>query len=51
MGLGLSFVAVVLEHHGSELEIDSAPHRGSVFRIRFPLAQDSAVVQQAATSL
>ncbi len=37
MGLGLSFVAVVLEHHGGSLEIDSAPLRGTTFRVRFPL--------------
>jgi signal transduction histidine kinase len=36
MGLGLSFVAVVLEHHGGQLEIDSAPLRGTTFRVRFP---------------
>jgi signal transduction histidine kinase len=39
MGLGLSFVAVVLEHHRGLLEIDSAPLRGTTFRIRIPLAQ------------
>ena len=39
MGLGLSFVAMVLEHHGGELEIESAPLRGTTFRIRFPLAE------------
>jgi signal transduction histidine kinase len=38
MGLGLSFVAVVLEHHGATLEIDSAPLKGATFRIRLPLA-------------
>ena len=37
-GLGLSFVTVVLEHHGATLEIDSAPLRGTTFRVRFPLA-------------
>jgi len=37
MGLGLSFVAVVLEHHNGTLEIDSTPLRGTTFRIRFPL--------------
>ncbi len=36
MGLGLSFVAVVLEHHAAELEIESAPLKGTTFRIRFP---------------
>jgi len=39
MGLGLSFVAVVLEHHGAELEIESAPLHGTTFRLRIPLAQ------------
>ena len=38
MGLGLSFVAMVLEHHGGTLEIESAPLRGTTFRVRFPLA-------------
>jgi len=38
MGLGLSFVAVVLEHHGGSLEIESAPLRGTNFLIRIPLA-------------
>jgi signal transduction histidine kinase len=37
MGLGLSFVAVVLEHHAAKLEIDSAPLQGAHFRMRFPL--------------
>lgn len=35
MGLGLSFVAVVIENHRAELEIDSQPRRGTTFRIRF----------------
>lgn len=38
MGLGLSFVAVVLEHHGAELEIESAPLHGTTFVLRIPLA-------------
>jgi signal transduction histidine kinase len=37
MGLGLSFVAMVLEHHRATLEIESAPLRGTTFRLRFPL--------------
>ncbi len=36
MGLGLSFVAVVLEHHGGELTVESAPLHGATFRVRFP---------------
>ena len=35
MGLGLSFVAVVLEHHGAKLEIDSRPQHGATFRMAF----------------
>jgi signal transduction histidine kinase len=50
MGLGLSFVAVVLEHHGAELGIDSAPLAGAVFRIRFPLAAESTVVERTTVS-
>ena len=38
MGLGLSFVAMVLEHHAAELEIESAPLHGTTFRVRIPLA-------------
>lgn len=35
MGLGLSFVTVILEHHGAKLEIDSTLHQGTTFRARF----------------
>lgn len=38
MGLGLSFVVVVLEHHQAKLEIESQPGQGATFRVRFPLA-------------
>jgi signal transduction histidine kinase len=38
MGLGLSFVTVILEHHRAELEIESAPRRGTTFRASFPIA-------------
>ena len=38
MGLGLSFVAVVLEHHGARLEIESSSLRGALFRVRLLLA-------------
>jgi signal transduction histidine kinase len=38
MGLGLSFVAVVLDHHGATMEVDSAPLQGATFRLRFPRA-------------
>ena len=38
MGLGLSFVAMVLEHHEGKLDIESAPLRGTTFRLHIPLA-------------
>jgi signal transduction histidine kinase len=41
MGLGLSFVVAILEHHHATLEIDSTPGKGTTFRARFPeLARD-----------
>jgi signal transduction histidine kinase len=39
MGLGLSFVVAILEHHHARLEIDSQPMRGTKFRIILPLAK------------
>ncbi|QVL30610.1 HAMP domain-containing histidine kinase [Telmatocola sphagniphila] len=35
MGLGLSFVMAVLEHHGAKLEIYSTHLKGTTFRVRF----------------
>jgi signal transduction histidine kinase len=37
MGLGLSFVVVVLQHQQATLAIDSTPLGGTTFRISFPL--------------
>jgi signal transduction histidine kinase len=42
MGLGLSFVVAILEHHRARLEIDSEPLCGTTFRIRFPAADNQA---------
>lgn len=36
MGLGLSFVTVILEHHQATLEIDSQPLHGTTFRVLLP---------------
>ena len=36
MGLGLSFVQMILQHHGAALEIESEPLKGTLFRVRFP---------------
>jgi signal transduction histidine kinase len=44
MGLGLSFVSVILEHHQAELEIESEPLRGALFRVSLPLAGPAAAV-------
>jgi signal transduction histidine kinase len=38
MGLGLSFVVAILEHHRATLEIESEPLHGTTFRARFPAA-------------
>jgi signal transduction histidine kinase len=38
MGLGLSFVVAILEHHHANLEVESHPLRGATFRVRFPAA-------------
>jgi signal transduction histidine kinase len=43
MGLGLSFVLAILEHHRAGLEIDSAPLGGTTFRIRFPTAAAASI--------
>jgi signal transduction histidine kinase len=38
MGLGLSFVLAILEHHRAKLEIESSVQRGTTFRAVFPPA-------------
>jgi signal transduction histidine kinase len=42
MGLGLSFVVVILEHHGATLEVESEPQKGALFRVVFPAAKGAA---------
>jgi signal transduction histidine kinase len=37
MGLGLSFVVAILEHHHAPLEVESQPMQGATFRARFPV--------------
>jgi signal transduction histidine kinase len=40
MGLGLSFVASILENHRASMNIDSIPGRGTTFRLGFTLPQE-----------
>jgi signal transduction histidine kinase len=40
MGLGLTFVSVILEHHQAALTVQSEPLRGTMFRVGFPLARE-----------
>jgi signal transduction histidine kinase len=37
VGLGLAIVKSILEAHGSAIEVDSEPGKGTVFRFRLPL--------------
>jgi two-component system OmpR family sensor kinase len=41
-GLGLSIVASLVESHGGRVELDTAPGRGSVFRVLLPLRDAAA---------
>ena len=38
-GLGLSIGRWIADAHGAELTVESTPHHGSVFQIRFPVKQ------------
>jgi signal transduction histidine kinase len=55
MGLGLSFVVVILEHHSATLEINSEPLHGALFRASFPLTEavgtEIATANQSANSM
>jgi signal transduction histidine kinase len=42
MGLGLSFVTAILEHHRAGLDVESQPQRGATFRVSFPLLEGGA---------
>jgi signal transduction histidine kinase len=45
MGLGLSFVTVILEHHQAKLEIESEPLKGAIFRVSLPVIAETAGVK------
>jgi signal transduction histidine kinase len=42
MGLGLSFVAAILDHHRARLEVESERYQGTMFRICFEAAPTGA---------
>lgn len=42
MGLGLSICREIVEAHDGRLEVESAPGRGTTFRVILPLARESA---------
>jgi signal transduction histidine kinase len=42
MGLGLTFVAVILQHHQAALTVESEPLSGTTFRVDFGLAGNPA---------
>jgi heavy metal sensor kinase len=46
-GLGLSIVRSICIAHGAVVEVDSAPERGSRFRVLLPLAGESAARSRA----
>jgi signal transduction histidine kinase len=45
MGLGLSFVVVVLDNHRAILDIESQPMRGTRFRLTFPQVQEEPAAE------
>lgn len=44
-GLGLSLVRKIIERHGGRVSVDSAPGRGSVFRLHLPGAKDTCATE------
>ena len=38
-GLGLAIAARICQEHGGGLEVDGAPGRGAIFRMRLPMAR------------
>ena len=45
-GLGLAIVAGIVEAHGGRIDLETAPHHGSRFTVRLPLAGEVAASQE-----
>jgi signal transduction histidine kinase/ActR/RegA family two-component response regulator len=43
-GLGLPQVLAIVERHSGRIELDSAPGRGTTFRMRFPIVVEPAAI-------
>lgn len=41
-GLGLSIARWIIERHGGQIEVDSAPGRGTIFTVKLPLVKPNA---------
>jgi two-component system sensor histidine kinase HydH len=46
-GLGLSLARRIVETHGGQIEVQSAPQKGTTFTVTLPLQRPAAQVQSA----